>query len=263
MTGCYRWDHGHGAVLMGRSWGPTKAFVTGVTGDRRSLPVGFFLGPCCQMHVCLLTLQKEFRKQDLKKHMENFFTANYQTFSSTQPTPKKASSYDLDFVSLVAKIRVKGEIGYMSLDISLMQTMSRTDWRWSELMIFQLHGDAGVTHTQENMNVEFWIWASPEYSVGCRISCDSGQNLPASHIIPILGEEVPATVFPTPYLTEGNDWDKKGSCTEVLLPNDGVTVSQEFFHSVCFCVSGNREKVNGEGRERKANVGEIRKAEDK
>lgn len=175
-----------------------------------------------------------------------------------------------------------------------MRTMSRTDWRWSELMIFQIHGDAGVTHTQENMNVEFWIWASPEYSVGCRISCDSGLNLPASHMkggngssfavdwvgwlaflilstysvglsdsIPILGEEVPATVFPTPYLTEGNDWDKKGSYTKVLLPNDGVTVSQEFFHSVCFYVSGNREKVNGEGRERKANVGEIRKAEDK
>lgn len=49
----------------------------------------------------------------------------------------------------------------------------------------------------------------------------------------------------------------------MLLPKDGVTASHGFFHSVCFYVSGDLEKVNGEGGERKANVGEIRKAENK
>lgn len=66
---------------------------------------------------------------------------------------------------------VKGEIGHMCFDISIMGSISRTcagdlGLKMVWVVIFQLYHGAGVICIQEHVNSEFWILPLPGFLVG-------------------------------------------------------------------------------------------------
>lgn len=61
---------------------------------------------------------------------------------------------------------VKGEIGYMCLNISIIwdPSLEHVQVTWMEDGLgyaSQFHGGAGLTRIQENVNSQFRVWALP------------------------------------------------------------------------------------------------------
>lgn len=159
---------------------------------------------------------------------------------------------------------VKGEIGHMCFDISIMGSISRTcagdlGLKMVWVVIFQLYHGPGVICIQEHVNSEFWILPLPGFLVGGWDNFWSGSPsqlhkgvrewlILCSKLGSLLGlnascifwyfqfsvwvnqTSLPWSVKKFSLLFIPNGSSGKRHFTEVFLPNYRITVSYE--HSI-------------------------------